>query len=212
MKSLKGFKPVMDALAQIASEATLLTDNGTYGKEYICHFWDEEDTYDKERATIEVNIARLTLKGKYSEIADERKKLEGLPPAKKNFIFKLLEPINRLNGTKIQLSDGKTYSPRMENVEYIYVPAGSLEADLFDYEEREESTLDRQGRETPIITLRLTKGMIDVKEGELGWDNKERRAPRAYVTPISFRAMQIAGKTLRNEDNAKRSLYGYDQI
>lgn len=212
MQKLSQFKAVQDALTQVATEMTINHNNGSYGKSYFCHYWNKEDVVDKEKQKKEIELARAILLGSSpAEVLAIKDELAAMPKAKVNLIFKLIEPIKRLKGSKIAYDNNKTYSPVMENVEYFYISEDTLGLDVLEFEELQDSRDDIQGNPTPIINLRLTNAMLDVKEGMLDWkDNtKELRAPRAWVTPISFRSMQIVGKIMNEDKAKKRGLYSY---
>lgn len=212
MNSLKNFQPVIDALSQVAKEASVANDNGTANKQYICHYWDNENVYDKNRAALDTKIAIAVLSGQLTEVTKLREDLAKLPQAKVNMVFKLMEPIRRVQGTKIVIGeDEKTYSPSMTNVEYLYIPEDAVEMELLQYEEvKGEMGADRNGEDTNIINLKLVSGMIDVKEALYDKNSKMIRAARCSVTAISYRAMQVAGKIMYNNKEAKRKVYGMD--
>lgn len=202
----------MAALAKVAIEGTLSHDNGTSGKELICHYWDYEELYDAKKAELEKLLVAAYLAGDTVTAGIHHKAIAALPPPKIVMIFKLLQPIPYLKGSKISLSDGKTFSPTMNNVDIIYIPEDAIKLGLCDFDESEDIVKDRVGLDTPIITLKLSKGMIDVKEGIFDRLNRLTRAPRASVTPISYRSMQIAGKILGNERITRDKVYGMTEV
>jgi len=211
MKSLKNFEPVMKAISKVATEVSVGHDNGTLGREFLCHYYDKEETFDKARQEILQALGRAMIKDEKHLIKTLQDKLVGLPPTKVNLIFKLTEPIKRLIGTKVQ-HDGETqYHPIMNNVKFIYVPEDAIDMEFLSFEETPDKDVDKFGNEAVIIKLKLDKGILDVKEGKLNWKDQEIRESRAYVTPVSFRAMQIAGKIMGEEQNKKRKMYGYGE-
>ena len=212
MNSLRNFQPVINALSQVAKEASVANDNGTAGKQYICHYWDNESVYDQKRAELDTQIAIAVLSGKLAEVAELRAKLAVLPSAKVNMVFKLMEPIRRVQGTKVVIgNDDKTYSPSMVDVQYLYIPEDAVEMELLQYEEiKGEVAQDKHGNDTAVIELKLVSGMIDVKEALYDRKGKMTRAPRASVTAISYRAMQVAGRIMYNSKESMRKVFGME--
>ena len=211
MKKLAEFKEVQDALVAVATQSSINHDNGTYGKSYYCHYWGKEEVTDKAKAVLEEKIVKAIYGGHLEQVNELKEELNRLPKGKINMIFKLVEPIRRLKGSKISYGENKTYSPVMENVEYIYISEDNLNLNIAGFEETEDKRDDSQGNPATIIKLILTGAMLDVKEGMLDWkdESKELRSPRAWVTPISFRAMQIVGKVLGTEKKKLRELYSF---
>lgn len=214
MKKLKEFEPVKQALIRVATEASIAFDNGTYGKELFCQYWNKEEVYDKERNDKEIEIARSILTGKADLVPGLKAELAAMPKPKINMIFRLMEPMKRLVGSKIAHDGGKVYSPIMEDIRDIYIPEDALDMDLVEFEDTEHKAVDEHGNETPVIKLKLVNAMLDVKEGKVDWkdETKEIRAPRVYVTAISYRSMQVAGKIMNNEGIKRRGMYGFNEI
>lgn len=209
MKDLSKFESVKKALEQVVAESDV--NNGTQGLTLLAHFWEQEYVFDQTRQDLQTKIAQKLLSGTVEGVKELQKQLEGLSKPKIVMEFKLMEPIKRIQGTKI-LHDGEsTYKISMENVTNIFIPEDAVALGLLEYEETEDVMRDSQGRETTVIKLHIKKGLIDVAAPILGKNEKVMRPKRAYVTAISYRAMQIAGELMNKERLGKRRRYGFDQ-
>ena len=201
MKNIAKFEAIVNAIAEVAKQKTVSSGNGTTGNEYLCYLWDTEAMFDMKRSIIERDIARHTLfpqADSVAEIIRLNKEKNALPKPKSVLIMRLLNPISKLKGTKVIPIGGKTYTPEMTNVEYLYIQEDVLSMNLMEYEETPEREMDNQGREQVVIKLVINDGLIDVKEGKKDKQGKITRMPRAYVYPVSARAMQITGKMMGN--------------
>lgn len=208
MKDLSKFTKVIEVLSKVASESTV--SNGTNGMELLCHYWRHEDIADKPRQDLETDIAKLVLQSANIELIKAKQaQLKALEPPKIMMIFKLLDKIPRLEGTKIVYDGEKARHPVMNNVDELYASEDSIKLGLLKYEETGDKATDSMGRETPIIKLKVEKGLIDVKEAIYDRNHKLVRAARASVTAISFKSMQVAGKLLWNENETKRKFLGF---
>lgn len=196
MKSLKNLAVVTEALAKIQTNALINHDNGTFGMKVKCHYYSVDKIKDKKRSDLETEITKKLLLGQ--DASELKAKLDELPPAKGIMTFKLVEPMSYLKGTKVVTFNGKNISPEVRNLEYIHIPQDILENDaVIGYEDVDgEVGQDIQGRDVQVIELNLAKCMMDVKEGRRDNYGKFSIAPKVYVTEISFRSMQIAGKML----------------
>lgn len=212
MKKLSSLEAVVNALQKVQTEASIGHSNGTTGREILCHYWDNEPVFDKARAEKETDLAKAILLGHNEDVTRLMAEIAALPAPKINLVFKLLQPMSRINGTKVSIAGGKTYQPVMTNVDLIYVPEDAVELDLVAYEEIGDMAEDKQGNEAEVIKLKIVKGILDVKEGKKNWKGDIVRNSRCYVTPISFRAMQIAGKILYNQEQDDNKTYGMETI
>jgi hypothetical protein len=212
MKKLSQMEAVIKVLQTVQTEATVGHSNGTTGKELLCHIWDNEPIFDKVRNDKETELAKAILLSNSADVTRLMAEIETLPAPKTVLIFKLLEPIRRLNGTKVSLAGGKTYQPVMEKVEYIYIPEDAIDLDLVAYDEVGDKAMDKHGNEVDVIRLKIMKGLLDVKEGKKNWKGDVVRNSRCYVTAISFRAMQVAGKIMFNNEQDERRVYGMEAL
>jgi hypothetical protein len=211
MKDLKQFTAVKQALEKIVSESDV--NNGTSGMTLMAHFWQQEYVYDKARQDIQTEIAKMMLQG-MKEGADAVKKkqaeLEKLPKPKIVMEFKLLQAIPLIRGTKV-IHDGDNHRTiSMENITSLFVPEDAVHLGLLQYEETEDVLKDAQGRDTTVIKLHLKKGLIDIAAPIVSANDKVLRPKRAYVTAISYKAMQTAGELMYRERNKTRRTVGFD--
>lgn len=211
MKDLSNLPSVVKALSQVVADSTVTDNNGTAGIELLCHYWDYDIIKDENRRKIEAELAKAVL-NKDIELANAfETDLKRLPSSEKLMIFRLLEPITHLQGTKVMYDGEKSYSPVMKNVQFLYIAEMSIKMGLLEYEETGEMAADKLGKETPVIKLKLKKGIIDVSAAIYDRNKRMIREARAYVTPVSYRSMQVAGKIIAQEREVKRKLYGYDE-
>ena len=209
MKDLSKFEVVKQALEKVVAESDV--NNGTQGTEILCYYWQQEYIHDENRQNIQNNIAKSVLSGDIEGVKKFQKQLETLPKPKIVMEFKLLNPIPRIQGTKI-ISDGeKQYKIHMENVSSLFVPEDAVHLKLLEYEETADVLKDAQGRDSTVIKLHLKKGIIDVAAPIIDRFDRVLRPKRAYVTAISYFAMQTAGRILNNERQAKRRRTGFDE-
>lgn len=199
MNNLSNFKPVVDALARVARQASISNDNGTSGQAYECHYYDYEDGYDKAKSDLELAMGKAMFSGKTEEVKRILGEIENLPPVRRTLMFKLLTPIRRLQGSKIEKAGDKTYSPVMTNVDIIHIPEDAVNMGILDYEESTDMVEDRRGEATPVIRIKLTACMLDVKEAMTDAKGNITRAARANVTPLSYRSMQVVGAMMSRD-------------
>lgn len=205
---LNTLKAVADALAHIQERKVISHDNGTFGRMFECYFWTHELTKDKTRQELEVAAAKYQLLGKSDQLKEVAHKIQELPLPPVNMVFKLVSPITMLQGTKVISYQGKPYPVKMENVEYIYIPQDIVNGDFTSYVETGSMSSDMAGNDQPIIKLTLDRCILDVKEGARNNKGEVWRLPRAYVTAISFRSMQVAGSMMNTQRNTLNKLYG----
>ena len=67
------------------------------------------------------------------------------------------------------------------------------------------------GNKVKVLRMKIVKGLIDVAAPVLDRFDKEIMPKRAFVTPISYRAMQAAGELMSKERFAKKRRYGFDE-
>ena len=209
MKDLSNFDAVKAALEQVVAQSDV--NNGTQGIELLAHYWTYDHMFDKRKAELQTDVARAVLAGNLDVVKLKQTELEGLPKSKIVMEWRLLTPIPRLTGTKIVTDGDKTYKLSMDNVTTLYIPEDAVKLGLLEYEETEDKAHDMMGKETSIVKLHLKQGIIDIAPPVLGRGDKELRGKRAFVTAISYRAMQTVGEILNRERNAKRKRYGFDE-
>lgn len=209
MKDFSQFTQVKEALEQVVAESDV--NNGTQNVIYTAHFLEQEMAYDENRTKIQNEIARSILMNKIDTIPLLQAQLEILPKPQVIMIWKLVEPIPILTGTKSMKSGDKELRLVMHNVDKIYIPENAVKLGLLEYEETNEMGKDNQGRDAQIVKLRLRKGIIDIAPPIMR-NNKEIRPKRAYVTPISYKALQVAGRMLFNERVNTERMYGFEEI
>lgn len=207
---IKQLASVKAALSQVASETTV--NNGTNGMKVMCHLWDVEDAFDQKKQDLEKAAFKALLESRLDDVVIHHKAISELPPAKKTLIFKLLQPIPTIRGTKVVIHEGKSRSPIMTNVDMIYLSEDAASLGLIDVRDTSEKAKDHNGMDVEIVELTLLKGIIDVKEAKYNRQNQLMRAARANITPISYKSMQVVGKLLYAESEAKRKLFGFGDI
>lgn len=207
MQDLSKFNKVIEALNEVVGQNT---PTGGMETPFLCHYWSQETILSDEAKQLQTDIAKAMLDGKVERVAELNEKWKDVGKSKVLMQFKLIEKIPLLRGTKIVYVENAPKHPVMHNVEYLYISEDSVKLGLCEYEETDQKAKDAMGRDTAIIKLKLVKGIIDVKEGAVDWKGKVVREPRAYVTAISFKAMQVAGQIIRNEKEIKRKLYGFE--
>ena len=209
MKSLSQFETVKAALSQITAEVDV--SNGTSGIKFLAHYWSRETVYDKASAEIKLKIAQLMFANKTEGVKELQDQLLTLPKPKVIMVWKLLQPIPVLNGTKTITDGDKTYKLQMNNVKFLYIPEDAVEFDLLDYEETTEILKDQLGNDAIVVNMHLKRGLIDIAPPKADQFDKELVPKRAMVTPISFKSMQVAGQMLSKERLAKKRRYGFDE-
>lgn len=206
MKTLKQLQVVHDALAKIAKGNVVSDDNGTHGKSYKCHYWDFELVRDEARKELEILQARYALTSQVDKLKEVMEKIKNLPPAKMIMIFKL-EKAMEITGTKVYEFQGRKLNPKI-TTEYIYIPQDIIDGDFTSFTETAKKAVDKNGDETPIINLKLDSCIIDVVKEEINARNEVWKQARAYVTAVSYRAMQIVGKIMYSEKSNRLRLHG----
>lgn len=209
MKDLSKFNVVKQALEQIVAESDV--NNGTHGAELLAYFWQQEYIYDEKRQTLQNMLAKAVLGSDLELVKAYQKDLEKLPKPKIVMEFKLKTPIPRLQGTKVITDGEKTFKIHMENVTSLFIPEDAVKLGLLEYEETKDTAKDAQGRETTIIKLHIKKGLIDVAAPVVDRFDRVLRPKRAYVTAISYGAMQTAGRLMNQERMNKRRRTGFDE-
>jgi len=209
MKDFSQFTQVKQALEQVVAESDV--NNGTQGVIYTAHFYEQEMAYDEQRTKIQNEIARGLLMNKIDNIPMLQAQLGALPKPQVIMVWKLVEPIAILTGTKPMKSGDKELRLVMHNVDKLYIPENAVKLGLIEYEETDQFGKDIQGREAQIVKLRLRKGIIDVAPPVMR-SNKEIRGKRAYVTPISYKALQTVGSMMFKEKQNAERLYGFEEI
>lgn len=212
MKSLTTLDAVATALANIQKSRTMDHDNGTFGKHVLASFYSYETVTPQEKRDLQKELIRWKLLGKKDKVRELQEKIDAIGADSVTMIFKLVTPIDSLTGTKaIPGNDGKVYHPVMKNVEYVYIPQDVYENDSVTYEETKEKTKDSIGNDVPIVDLILCRSIIDVSKEEKNSVRVWKEA-RAYVTDVSFRAMQVVGRMMASEQRRVRDLWGTNYI
>lgn len=205
MKQLKNLESVKKALTSIAQQSTERS-----GMKVKCYLFDTQQIKSQEYIGLERDIIRKKFGG--VDYSADYQKLMSLPQGKMNMIFKLVEPIT-LKGTKQVMLGTKSVSPQITNCTEIYIPQDIVNNEHagLAFEETDEVEYDAQGQESPVIILDLGKCIIDIAAGRRDRrDNtKWLQAPRAFVTDISFRAMQIAGSLLARDERSRNAALDY---
>lgn len=209
MKDFSQFAQVKQALEQVIAESDV--NNGTQGVIYTAHFFEQETAYDENRTKIQNEIARGILMNKIDHIPALQAQLETLPKPQVIMVWKLVDPISVITGTKPMKSGDKELRLVMHNVDKLYIPENAVKLGLIEYEETDQFGKDMQGRDAQIVKLRLRKGIIDVAPPIMR-AGKEVRGKRAYVTPISYKALQTAGSMLFKERLSAERMYGFEEI
>lgn len=202
------FEAVKTALFQVQSESTV--SNGTTNSTYACYLWDHENVYDAERARLDKEYVKALFAGNLDECNRIEALRDALPATKRVLIFKLMEKIPVIRGTKVVMDGKKSKSPVMRDVDTIYIPEDSVKLGLVEYEETDQTMPDASGRQATVINLHIIKGLLDVKEAQYDRNDRMTRESRANLTPISYRSMQIAGKILYTETLNQRKSFGFE--
>jgi len=210
MKDLMEFEDVKTALSTVVSESDV--NNGTNGIEFLAYSYSRDTVYDKKKAENQVKMAKAILTGDLEAASEVQKLMDNPEPTKVITIWKLIEPLKRISGTKILHDGDKTYQLSMENVALIHIPEDSIRLGLIEAEETEEEAENIYGNKVKVLRMRIVKGLIDVAAPIVDRNEKEIMPKRAFVTPISYRAMQIAGELMSRERFAKKRRYGFDEI
>jgi hypothetical protein len=202
MSSLKNLNEVQEALSKIAQRNSIEHDNGTFGIKVKCSLWHVEEQMDKEHQ----RLMGIIVQKKFASMdySQEKAALEALPAPKAMMVFKLVEPIS-VKGTKVINFEGKQLSPEIKVCSEIYIPQDIVNAELVSHEKTGDTTTNINGMDVSIIELDLMKCLIDVKEGKRDVNNpsKWKKMPRAYVTDIPFRSLQVVGNMMRFNDFGK---------
>lgn len=210
MKDLGKFDLVKQALSQITAQSDV--SNGTQGIELLAHFWGSELVYDKAKAELQTQIAGKILGRDLDSVKKLQEQLEKLPKTPVVTIWKLVEPIKRIQGTKIVHDGEKSLKISMENVTTLYIPEDAIKLELLEYEETKDIMSDSQGREAKVLRIKLKKGLIDVAAPIHDGRDRLVREKRAYVTAISYRSMQTVGELMSKERMNKRRRYGFEEM
>lgn len=210
MKKLSEFDEVKKALSQV--EAASDVDNGTHGIEFLAYSYSHDTVYDKKKELLQTALSKAVLKGNLQEAEVAMKALENPEPSKIITIWKLIEPLKRIQGTKIISSGEKRFSISMENVSLIHIPQDSIMLGIVEGEETGEIAQNIQGKDVKVMRLKIVKGLIDVAAPVLDRFDREILPKRAFVTPISYRAMQVAGGLMASDRLAEKRRYGFDEI
>jgi hypothetical protein len=204
-QSLRNYQRVEQVLKAIATGVT----NGN-SLQVKCYHFDTQHVKSKEYADLEAKI----IKKKFANLdySEEYRQLAELPQGKAILVFKLLEPMT-IKGTKQVVHNGKAVSPEIKNCTEIYIPEDIINNDNagLQYDQTDEKETDASGSESPVIILDLGKCIIDVAQGKRDWRDQSKWlvAPRAYVTDIPFRSMQVIGSMIGKEENRNREVLNY---
>jgi hypothetical protein len=213
MKDLSALPALKAALAQIVTESDV--DNGTAGMEFYAYWYATEYIHNPERDALTKEIATAVLKGDYEKVLEKQEALKKLAKPEIMMEWRLLEPMKSLKGTKLVTikrgEDTKKYELNMKDVKSIYVSQMASKMKLIQWEDTDEVREDSQGRESKVLRMKLVKGLVDVA-APVFYGKKEVRGKRAYVTPISYRALQTAGSMMFKERIEESRIEGFDLI
>lgn len=207
---LSNLDSVKKALTSIAQSST-----GNAGQQIKCYHHDTQQVKTADYLGLEKEILKKKFSGQdYSKEYDMITKI----PLKNILVYKLLEPMT-IKGTKQVIQGDKAISPEIKNCTEIYIPEdiiNNTSAGLMG-EETGDMETDASGQEVPVINIDLGRCIIDVAAGKRDFNNTKKWlvAPRAFVTDISFRSMQIVGSLLAREKRASSDILNYlsdDQI
>ena len=203
------FDDVKTALSQVVADSDV--NNGTLGMEFLAYSYSRESVYDKKKAENQTKMAKALLSGDLKAAEEAQKLLENPEPTKVITIWRLVTPIKRIQGTKILHDGDKTYSIAMEDVKLLHIPEDSIRLGIVEAEETDDEEDNIYGNKVKVLKMKIAKGLIDVAAPVLDRFDKEIMPKRAFVTPISYRAMQVAGEMMSKERFAKRRRYGFDE-
>lgn len=210
MKSLFEFEDVKSALSQVVAESDV--NNGTHGIEFLAYSYSKDTIFDKKKQANQVALAKAVLAGDLKAAEDAQLLMETPEPTKVIMIWKLVEPLKRVNGTKILHDGEKKFSISMENVQLLHIPEDAIRLGVIQAEETNEVAENIYGMEVKVLKMKIVKGLIDVAAPFQDKFGKEIMPKRAFVTPVSYRAMQIAGEVMAAEKFAKKKKYGFDEM
>lgn len=210
MKKLGEFDDVKTALSQVVAESDV--NNGTLGMEFLAYSYSRETVYDKKKAENQTKMAKALLSGDLKAAEEAQKLLESPEPTKVITVWKLVEPIRRIQGTKLLHDGDKTYSISIEDVKLLHIPEDSIRLGIVEAEETDDEEENIYGNKVKVLRMKIVKGLIDVAAPVLDRFDKEIMPKRAFVTPISYRAMQVAGDLMSKERFAKKRRYGFDEM
>ena len=192
-QKLSKLEAVVTALAASVTET-----NKTEGMKIKCYFYDSTSTVDsKVREYQRQQLDALNRKD-YETFNKLRKDIAAIP-AVKNLIFKLVEPIETVIGTK-KVKDGNGFkNPIAKNVTEIIINENNV--DLLSFTETRKTEKNKYGQEVPVIILDIEQCMLEVTEPRVV-DRKVVAKSKVYVSPLSFATMQLIGRAVYQEENA----------
>lgn len=202
------FEPVRAMLERVIVESDV--DNGTKGLEFTAHFWEEDLVQNKDLNKHLGKLGSAWLDGKIELFEQLSKEQESIKPTQRMMTWAINPSLGIVHGTKRFKDAGKIWKLSMNAVSKLYISENVVKLGLIEYEETSETANDAQGRPTPIVKMRLKKGIIDIAPPIMSWKGEEIVPKRAFVTPISFHALQIAGELIAGEDRKSRRRYGFD--
>lgn len=216
MNSLKNLAAISEALGKVAEKRVISHDNGTHGQSIECYYWTFEALKTKERHALELERTKAFLSNKLDEMSDVDKKLLELPEEEITMVFRLVNTIPVLRGTNDITEKGKSaQTPVAKDVQFIYIRKNVVEGDFIPFEETGKKAQDMSGNETPVISLMLSKCIVDVSKAEANFVNnewKEWKKAKAYVTPVSFKSMSILSSVNRSIQFASKRYYGTEAL
>lgn len=202
------FGKVQDILNQVIVESDV--DNGTKGLVFTAHFWKEELVFNKDQHSLMGKLGSAWLNGDLQLFEKLSEEQSSIKPTQKMMTWAIVPAIPQIKGTKNYKEGSKMWKLKMDNVSKLYISENAVKLKLIVFEETDIMGKDAQGRETPILKMCLKKGIIDVAPPTVNWRGEEVVPKRAFVTPISFHALQIAGELKAGEDRKTRRRYGFD--
>lgn len=196
--NLGNYRPIMDMIAKVSKENSVLYGNGTTGQTYEAHFWMREQTVSEALAKWEAEKAQAYLNGDVTKLAELKLSKPVGQQIKYNLCFRLINPIPLLAGTKraYNLDNQPMIIPPLHNVQEIWISQDTIDYGAAEVEETDVVKKDFYGEEWKVLKITLTDGMLDIKEASKNGRGKITKAARAWIYPVSGRSMQLAGQIL----------------
>ena len=208
MKDLMEFARVKDVLEKVVAESDV--DNGTKGMEFTAHFWEQNNIFNKQKNELLGKLGTAWMNGDVKSFEEDADKMNDIESTMKMLTWNIIPSIGLVYGTKQYKEDGKVYRLKMENISKLYISETAVRLKLIQFEETNEMALDAMGRETPILRMKLVKGLIDIAPPVSNWKGIEIVPKRAFVTAISYSALQIAGELKAEMNRRSKKRIGYD--
>lgn len=196
--NLGNYGPIMDMITKLSKENQVLYGNGTTGKTYEAHFWMREQTVGEALARWEAEKAQAYLNGDVVKLAELKLTKPVDQQIKYNLCFRLINPIPVLAGTKRAYNDQNQVMtlPPLHNVQEIWISQDTIDYGAVEVEETNVVKKDFYGEEWKVLKITLTDSLLDIKEASKDSRGRITKAARAWIYPVSGRAMQLARQIL----------------